>query len=122
MKLQLLLTLGFLFLIPAAVGAQTVQTSGSPPPAQSSDLSIQADVHIDSLRYDVVPKIATLKVGGINQIGGYTITRYNLPAHPVAGVTYRNVRIVMTLDLRFTDPKQQALFNNLKSVDLLSKP
>ncbi len=122
MKLQPLLAVGLLFLVPAAANAQTVETSGRPQPTQSSDLSIQADVHIDSLRYDVVPKVATLKVGGVNQIGGYTITRYNLPAHPLAGVTYRNVRIVMTLDLRFTDPKQQALFNRLKSADLLSKP
>ncbi len=122
MKLQLLLAFGLVFLVPVAAGAQAVETSGSPQPAQSADLSIQADVHIDSLRYDVVPKMATLKIGGVNQIGGYTITRYNLPAHPLAGVTYRNVRIVMTLDLRFTDPKTQALFDNLKSADLLSEP
>ncbi|MFN2529553.1 MAG: hypothetical protein ABR584_12645 [Candidatus Baltobacteraceae bacterium] len=122
MKLHLLPAFGFVFFVPLAAGAQTVETSGYPQPPQSSDLSIQADVHIDSMRYEVVPKMSTLKIGGVNQIGGYTITRYNLPAHPVAGVTYHNVRIVMTLDLRFTDPKTQALFNSLKSADLLRKP
>ena len=101
-------------LLPLPALAQTTQTSGTPVPSQDADLSIQADVHMDSIRFDTVPDNAQLHVGGLNERGGYTITRYGIPVHPKAGVTYRNVRIVLNLNLRFTDPKSQALYDSLK--------
>ncbi|MDQ6926268.1 MAG: hypothetical protein M3154_08530, partial [Candidatus Eremiobacteraeota bacterium] len=55
-------------------------------------------------RYTVVPKNAKVKVSGVNQVGGYTVTRTNLPEHPRAGVTYRNVRIQLHAASRFVDP------------------
>ena len=102
-------------LLPLPAFAQTTQTSGTPVPPPDADLSIQADIHMDSIRFDAVPDNAQLHVGGINERGGYTITRYGIPVHPKAGVTYRNVRTVLNLNLRFTDPKSQALYDSLKA-------
>jgi hypothetical protein len=85
--------------------AQTTTTAnGTPPPSTDADVVLDADIHIQSIRYTVVPKNAKVTVSGINQRGGYTITRTNLPAHPKAGVTYRNVRIQLHAASRFVDP------------------
>lgn len=102
-------------LLPLPAFAQTTQTSGTPVPTQDADVSIQADIHMDSIRFDTVPNNAQLHVGGINERGGYTITRYGIPVHPKAGVTYRNVRIILNLTLQFTDPKSQALYDSLRA-------
>ena len=85
--------------------AQTATTvSGTPPPSTDADVVLDADIHIQSVRYTVVPRNAKVKVSGVNQLGGYTITKTNLPAHPKAGVTYRNVRIQLHAATRFVDP------------------
>lgn len=78
--------------------------SGSPPPSSDADVVLDADIHIQSIRYTAVPKNTKIKVSGVNQVGGYTITRTNLPEHPKAGVTYRNVRIQLHAASRFVDP------------------
>ena len=82
----------------------TTIVRGTPPPSADADVVLDADIHIQSVRYTVVPKNAKVKVSGINQIGGYTVTRTNLPVHPKAGVTYRNVRIQLHAASRFVDP------------------
>lgn len=74
------------------------------PSTADADLVIDADVHIRSIRYDVVPKDAHLRVTGVNSKGGTTVTRTNLPEHPKPGVTYRNVRIQVHSAARFVDP------------------
>ncbi len=85
--------------------AQTTTTaSGTPPPSTDADVVLDADVHIQSIRYVAVPRNAKVKVSGVNQLGGYTITKTNLPAHPKPGVTYRNVRIQLHVASRFVDP------------------
>ncbi len=87
-----------------ALAQSTTTVRGTPPPSADADVVLDADVHIQSVRYTVVPKNAKVKVSGVNQIGGYTVTRTNLPAHPRAGVTYRNVRIQLHAASRFVDP------------------
>ncbi len=82
------------------------EVHGSPPPAADADITLDADVHVRSIRYATVPNKARVVVTGINQAGGYTVTRTNLPAHPRAGVTYRNVRIQLHAASRFVDPAQ----------------
>ncbi len=82
----------------------TTEVRGTPPPSSDADVVLDADVHIKSIRYTAVPKKTKLKVSGVNQVGGYTITRTNLPAQPRAGVTYRNVRLQLHLASRFVDP------------------
>ncbi|GAC1537097.1 MAG: hypothetical protein NVS2B17_09340 [Candidatus Velthaea sp.] len=88
----------------SAVSAQTPEVQGSPPPAASADLLIEADISIRSLRYDTTSKNARLNVTGVNQQGGYRIVRTNLPAHPQAGKTYHNVRIQLQAASRFAAP------------------
>ncbi|MDQ6944224.1 MAG: hypothetical protein M3169_17125 [Candidatus Eremiobacteraeota bacterium] len=88
----------------ASFAQSTTTVQGTPPPSADADVVLDADVHIQSVRYTVVPKNAKVKVSGVNQVGGYTITRTNLPAHPKAGVTYRNVRIQLHAASRFVDP------------------
>ncbi|GAC1614961.1 MAG: hypothetical protein NVS4B13_09530 [Candidatus Elarobacter sp.] len=83
-----------------------VEVHGSPPPASEADITLDADVHIRSIHYSSVPKKAGVNVTGVNQVGGYTVTRTNLPAHPQAGTTYRNVRIQLHAASRFVDPAQ----------------
>ena len=87
-----------------SLAQSTTTVTGTPPPAADADIVLDADVHIQSVRYTVVPKNAKVKVSGINQVGGYTVTRTNLPVHPKAGVTYRNVRIQLHAASRFVDP------------------
>jgi hypothetical protein len=100
-----LLALTFVIAGRAPSPAQSTTTvSGTPPPSTDADVVLDADVHIQSIRYTVVPKNAKVTVSGVNQVGGYTITRTNLPAHPRAGVTYRNVRIQFHTASRFVDP------------------
>ncbi len=88
----------------ASLAQNTTTVQGSPPPSADADLVLDADVHIRSIRYTVVPKNAKVKVSGVHQVGGYTVTRTNLPVHPKAGVTYRNVRIQLHTASRFVDP------------------
>ncbi len=87
-----------------SLAQSTTTVNGTPAPSGDADVVLDADVHIQSIRYTVVPKNAKVKVSGVNQVGGYTITRTNLPAHPRAGVTYRNVRIQLHAASRFVDP------------------
>jgi hypothetical protein len=87
-----------------AQSATTTTVRGTPPPSADADIVLDADVHIQSVKYTVVPANAKVKVSGVNQTGGYTITRTNLPEHPKAGVTYRNVRIQLHAASRFVDP------------------
>ena len=84
--------------------AQTTEVRGSPPPAADGDVVLDADVHIRSVRYQTVPKNAHVTVSGVNQRGGTRIVRTNIPPHPQAGVTYRNVRIQYQATSRFVDP------------------
>jgi len=88
----------------ASLAQSTTIAQGTPPPSADADVVLDADVHIQSVRYTVVPKDAKVKVSGVNQVGGYTVTRTNLPRHPKAGVTYRNVRIQLHAASRFVDP------------------
>ncbi len=81
-----------------------VRTTPAPPSSADADMVLDADVHIQSIRYTTVPKNAKVKVSGVNQVGGVTVTRTNLPEHPRAGVTYRNVRIQLHAASRFVAP------------------
>lgn len=87
-----------------AQSTTTTTVRGTPPPSADADVVLDADVHIQSIHYTVVPKNAKVKVSGVNQVGGYTVVRTNLPAHPKSGVTYRNVRIQLRAASRFVDP------------------
>jgi len=100
-----ILALAFVIVAERPSPAQTTTTvRGTPPPAADADVVVDADIHIQSIRYTVVPKNAKVKVSGVNQVGGYSVVRTNLPAHPRAGVTYRNVRIQLHAASRFVDP------------------
>lgn len=90
----------------SSVAQSLPEVHGSPPPSGDADITLDADVHIRSVRYTVVPKQPRVNVTGVNQTGGYTITRTNLPVHPRPGVTYRNVRIQLHAASRFVDPAQ----------------
>ena len=97
--------LSFVIASGAPTGAQTTTTvTGTPAPAASADIVLDADVHVQSIRYTVVPRNENVNVSGVNQVGGYTVTRTNIPVHPKAGVTYRNVRIQLHAASRFVDP------------------
>lgn len=82
----------------------TTEVRGSPEPASTADIFLDADVHIRSIRYQTVPKNKHVTVSGVNQVGGTRIVRTNLPVNPRAGVTYRNVRIQLQASSRFVDP------------------
>lgn len=89
----------------APASAQTApEVHGSPQPAANADLLIDADISIRSIRFDTVAKDAHLNVTGVNQLGGYRVIRTNLPAHPQAGKTYKNVRIQLQATSRFVAP------------------
>ncbi len=80
--------------VPLTVAAQSPPPS--PQPAAQGDITLDATVHIDRLRYDTTPSSTHMRLSGPhNCAGNYTVKRTNLPAHPKAGVTYRNVTIVM---------------------------
>ncbi|GAC1584736.1 MAG: hypothetical protein NVS3B7_19930 [Candidatus Elarobacter sp.] len=96
--------LGFVLAARGGFAQTTTETSGTPPPSSAADLTLDADVHINSITVQTVPKKAKLTVSGVNQTGGYTIVRTNIPAHPRAGTTYRNVRIQLHAASRFVDP------------------
>ncbi|GAC1393468.1 MAG: hypothetical protein NVSMB31_12890 [Vulcanimicrobiaceae bacterium] len=86
--------------VPLAVHAQT---SPSPAPSAapatspgSDEITIDATVHIDRIRYDTTPSKAHLRLSGnAGCTAPYTVRRINLPEHPRSGVTYRNVTIVL---------------------------
>jgi len=62
----------------------------------SDDITIDATVHIDRIRYDTVPLKTQFRLSGnANCAAPYTVRRINLPELPRAGVTYRNVTIVL---------------------------
>ncbi len=88
----------------AGAFAQVPEVHDSPVPAASADITIDADVHMQSLRFDSVPNRAHLKVSGTNQQGGYRVIRTHVPEHPRNGTTYRNVRIQLQATSRFVDP------------------
>lgn len=105
MKVVTGLVLFCLTLCCGAAGAQTTtETSGTPPPPAEADVFLQADVHIDSVRFDTLPQGGRLNIGGQNQRSGYTILRSNLPKQLQPGVTYRNVHVVLQMPLQFVDP------------------
>ena len=89
----------------ASLAQNTTTVQGSPPPSADADLVLDADVHIRSIRYTVLSRrMRRSRCPEFNQVGGYTVTRTNLPVHPKAGVTYRNVRIQLHTASRFVDP------------------
>lgn len=89
--------------------AQTAtETSGTPPPAATADVTLDADVRINSITVHGAAKNAKLTVSGVNQTGGYRIVRTNLPAHPRSGQTYRNVRLQLHAASRFVAPVSPA--------------
>lgn len=89
-----------------AGGAQvTTEVHGSPPPARDADLTLDADVQIRSITYKTAPN-AHVTVAGVNQVGGYSVSRTNLPVHPRSGATYRDVRLQLHAASRFVDPAQ----------------
>lgn len=97
-----LLCLGVCF---GTAGAQTTtETSGTPPAPADADVLLQADLHIDSLRFQTVPQGGRLNIGGQNERSGYTILRSNLPKQLRPGVTYRNVHVLLRMPLKFVDP------------------
>ena len=104
---RVMLAIAFAVLAAGVAGtacAQTPEVHGSPPPASDGDVVLDADVHISSIRFQTVPKNAHATVSGVNQRGGTRIVRTNIPAHPQAGVTYRNVRIQFQATSQFVDP------------------
>ncbi len=102
----ILLSFAFLGAAASAAGPSnsTTEQSGQACSLSKGDLSLDSDVHMDSMRFDVVPKHALLRTGGENERGGYTVRRTNIPKHPLAGVTYKNVRIQTHVSATFVDP------------------
>jgi len=85
--------------------APTLERVGTPCRASNAVVGFDGDIHIDSIRFDVVPKRHVLRTSGTNELGGYTIRRTNLPVHPKPGVTYKNVRLQVHLASTVFDPK-----------------
>lgn len=77
----------------AAQAATPPDVVGSPPPPDKADITVEATIHADSVRYDVVNGRRALHVRGPANCGGYRIDRTNIPQHPKPGVTYRNVTV-----------------------------
>lgn len=93
---------------PAARPAQpapTLERVGTPCRSSNPVVELDGDIHMDSIRFDVVPKRHALRTSGTNELGGYTIRRTNLPIHPKPGVTYKNVRLQLHLVSTVFDPK-----------------
>jgi hypothetical protein len=88
-----------------AQSAPTLERVGTPCAASKAAVLLDGDIHMDSIRFDFVPKRHALRTFGSNERGGYTIRRTNLPKNPKAGVTYRNVRLQLHLASTVVDPK-----------------
>ena len=89
-----------------AVAARAQNVPATPEPAATGEPAIdfRADVHADSVRFDIVPKNAHIDVTGTNSSGAPVVTRTNLPRTPVAGTTYHNVGVRLRITSRFHDP------------------
>jgi len=76
------------------------------------DVTFDADVGMQSLKFDVVPRRATVATSGGRAHGGYTVTRTNVPNNPKPGVTYKNARVQVhagaTLVNRAAGPRASA--------------
>lgn len=90
--------------VAVAAAAQTAPASPQPAATDEPAIDFRADVHADSVRFDVVPKNAHVDVSGVNSSGGTVVTRTNIPRTPVAGTTYRNVGVTLHVTSRFHDP------------------
>jgi hypothetical protein len=76
----------------------------APPPAEPSqapaagpELELQATVRAKSLRFEEVPKVNVVFRGNAPRRTMWKTERVNLPAHPEAGVTYRDVQVRLTI-------------------------
>jgi hypothetical protein len=74
------------------------------PPAEPStpkptgpELELVADVSAKSLRFDEVPKVNVVFKGNGSQRTVWKSERVNLPARPEKGVTYKDVRVKLTI-------------------------
>ena len=80
------------------------QSTPQPAPSDEPAIDFRANVHADSVRFDVVPKRARIDVTGTNSSGSTVVKRTNIPRNPTAGATYRNVGVNVHVTSRFHDP------------------
>jgi hypothetical protein len=81
---------------PDAVAAPP-PTEPSQVPAAGPELELQATVRAKSLRFEEVPKVDVVFRGSGLRRTAWKAERVNLPAHPVAGVTYEDVQVRLTI-------------------------
>ncbi|HEY6099621.1 MAG TPA: hypothetical protein VIW03_09335 [Anaeromyxobacter sp.] len=80
---------------PEAVAAPPAEGAGVP--AEGPALELAATVHAAALRFDEVPKVDVVFHGNGKRRTVWKAERVNLPAHPEAGVTYRDVQVRLTI-------------------------
>ena len=80
---------------PEAVAAPPAEPSGVS--AAGPELELVATVHAKALRFDEVPKVNVVFRGDGKRRTVWKTERVNLPAHPEAGVTYRDVQVRLTV-------------------------
>jgi hypothetical protein len=83
--------------------ADAPDTKAAPPAEPSTpkpsgpELELVADVSAKALRFDVVPKVNVVFKGNGARRTVWKSERVNLPARPEAGVTYKDVRVKLTI-------------------------
>jgi hypothetical protein len=83
--------------------ADAPDTKAAPPAEPSTvkpsgpELELVADVSAKALRFDEVPKVNVVFKGNGARRTVWKSERVNLPARPEAGVTYKDVRVKLTI-------------------------
>jgi hypothetical protein len=115
----------------AAVVALALALACLDPPATSAapesagpSVELVATVQARALRFERVPELAALFRGGDPGTTAWRAERVNLPRHPVAGVTYRDVtvRVTLTTPLDDLEPLLRAAKRAARGVRMEQEP
>ncbi len=101
-----LLALAALSALPARAQApvdvsQPPSTPATTSAADRADISLTLTLRADELRYQVVPTVTVRFTGSDGRETVWDTVHDNLPPAPVAGTTYRNVGIAVTITSTF---------------------
>jgi hypothetical protein len=81
----------------------TSPAGAAAPESAGPSVELVATVQARVLRFERVPELAALFRGGDPGSTAWRAERVNLPRHPVAGVTYRDVSVRVTLTTPLDD-------------------
>jgi hypothetical protein len=108
----------------ACLDAPVVASPAAAAEAAGPTVELVATVEARTLRFERVPELAALFRGGDPGTTTWRAERVNLPRHPVAGVTYRDVsvRVTLTTPLDDLEPLLRAAKRAARGVRLEQDP